>query len=398
MNVYQKLIYKVIEVVYVDNLGFGVIFMQYKDQFFYGVYDEDWCGGNIMFNGKVYIFQSQYYFLDFMDYVELIIVDFFGDGKFFVVDMVQQFYDQVVQFWKQGKKEEVMFYFGRVVYIFEDMSMFIVYIILYFFEIFDEFSYVEEVYDFVENDIFLMVVDDIFNNCVFFDFMFIKWWQIFQEKQRFIIGEDIYVVDNENGYMDFFYGVVWVYVDMIVYNVWCYMFYFIGKDINFWSECGYFGSYFWMKEFKKGDWSIFKFQFFGVSLIIIVFKDIDMQNVYFKIFGYVEIYDKNWNFIVCYVQDLNLLVDMSVIVLGDIVYIYIYVDKDDWFDDDVDGWVIRNIEFYVNFDVNVLSGFKIFDGREYSKVQWVVYEIMQYDIRVVVGFMEKFFEDVGVSG
>ncbi|KUH31639.1 hypothetical protein APY94_11860 [Thermococcus celericrescens] len=74
------------------------------------------------------------------------------------------------------------------------------------------------------------------------------------------------------------------------------------------------------------------------------------------------------------------------------------MSKDDWLDDDVDGWAIRNIELHANFDVNAPSGFKTLDGRAYSKVQWAVYETMQYDIRAMAGLMEKFFEDVGVTG
>ncbi|WP_010477578.1 hypothetical protein [Thermococcus zilligii] len=67
-------------------------------------------------------------------------------------------------------------------------------------------------------------------------------------------------------------------------------------------------------------------------------------------------------------------------------------------DNDVDGWAIRNIELHASFDVNSPSGFRTLDGREYSKVQWAVYESMVYTIRSVAGLMEKFFEDVGVAG
>lgn len=97
MNVHQKLTYKAIEAVYADNPGLGAILMQYKDQLLYGAYDEDWRGGNITFNGKVYTLQSQYHFLDPMDHAELITVDLFGDGKSSAADMAQQLYDQAVQ-------------------------------------------------------------------------------------------------------------------------------------------------------------------------------------------------------------------------------------------------------------------------------------------------------------
>lgn len=398
MNVHQKLTYKAIEVVYADNPGLGAILMQYKDQLLYGAYDEDWRGGSIKFNGKIYTLQSQYHFLDPMDHAELMTVDLFGDGESSAADMTQQLYDQAVQLWKQGKKEEAMLYLGRAVHILEDMSMLIAHTTPHLFQTLDEFSYAEEAHDFVENEISPTVADDILNNRVPLDLTPIKWWQIPQEKQRFIIGEDIYVADNENGHMDLSHGVAWAYADMIAHNAWRYMLYSTGKDINLWSERGHLGSYFWTKELKKGDWSVFKLQFLGASSITIVFKDIDMQNIYFKTLGYVEIYDKNWNLIVRYAQDPNPLVDTSVTVPGDTVYIYTHVDKDDWLDGTVDGWAIRNIELHANFDVNAPSGFKTLDGREYSKVQWAVYETMQYGIRAIAGLMEKFFEDVGVSG
>ncbi|WP_297468224.1 hypothetical protein [Thermococcus sp.] len=112
----------------------------------------------------------------------------------------------------------------------------------------------------------------------------------------------------------------------------------------------------------------------------------------------VEIYDKDHHLIAKYSQDPNLIGPTEVTVPGDTVYIYTHVDKDDWLDDTVDGWSIRNIVVHANFDPNSPSNFKTLDGRTYTKVQWAVYQTMQYDIRLVAGLMEKFFEDVGVTG
>ncbi|AEK72687.1 Phospholipase C/P1 nuclease family protein, putative [Thermococcus sp. 4557] len=398
MNVHQKLTYKAIQAVYKDNSQLGSILMQYQDKLLYGAYDEDWRGGSIEFKGKTYTLQSQYHFLDPMDHSELITVDLFGDRDSSGADMAQKLYEQAVQLWRQGKREEAMLYLGRTVHILEDMSMLVAHTTPALFEDLEQFSYIEDAHDFVENDISPTVADDILNDRVPLDLTPIKWWQIPQEKQRFIYGYDIYIADNENGHMSLANGVAWAYADLIAHNAWRYMLYSTGKDINLWSERGHLGSYFWTKELKKGDWSVLKLEFKGASSITLVFKDIDMQNAYFKTLGYVEVYDKNWNLIARYAQDPNPLEDTSVTVPGDTVYIYTYVTGDDWLDDDVDGWAVRNIELHANFDVNAPSGFKTLDGREYSLVQWAVYETMQYDIRAVAGLMEKFFEDVGVTG
>ncbi|WP_048149052.1 phospholipase C/P1 nuclease family protein [Palaeococcus ferrophilus] len=398
MNVHQRLTYKAIEAVYADNPTLGNILMQYQDRLLYGAYDEDWRGGSIDFNGKTYTLQSQYHFHDPMDHAELITVDLLGDRKSSGADMAQELYEKAVQLWKEGKKEEAMLYLGRSVHILEDMGMLVAHTTPHMFETLDEFSYIEDAHDFVENEISPTVADDILNNRVPLDLTPIRWWEIPNEKGRFILGKDIYVADNENGHMDLSHGVAWAYADLIAHNSWRYMLYSTGKDINLWSERGHLGSYFWTKELKKGDWSVFKLQFLGASAITIVFKDIDMQNVYFKTLGYVELYDRNGNLVARYSQDPNPLVDTSVTVSGDTVYIYTHVEGDDWFDDDVDGWAVRNIEVKANFDVNAPSGFRTLDGREYSNVQWATYESMVYTIRAVAGLMEKFFEDVGVKG
>ncbi|WP_297457877.1 phospholipase [Thermococcus sp.] len=398
MNVHQRLTYKAIEAVYQDNPRLGAILMQYQDRLLYGAYDEDWRGGSIEFKGKTYTLQSQYHFHDPMDHSELITVDIFGDRDSSGADMAQQLYEKAVQLWKQGDREGAMLYLGRAVHILEDMGMLVAHTTPALFEDLEQFSYIEDAHDFVENEISPTVADDILNDRVPLDLTPIKWWQIPEEKKRFIIGEDIYIADNENGHMDLSNGVAWAYADLIAHNSWRYMLYSTGKDINLWSERGHLGSYFWTKTLKKGDWSVLKLQFLGASSITIIFKDIDMQNAYFKTLGYVEIYDKNWNLIARYSQDPNPLVDTSVTVPGDTVYIYTHVDKDNWLDDDVDGWAIRNIELHANFDVNAPSGFRTLDGREYSKVQWAVYESMVYTTRSAAGLMEKFFEDVGVTG
>lgn len=398
MNVHQRLTYKAIEAVYADNPTLGTILMQYKDQLLYGAYDEDWRGGSIEFGGKVYTLQSQYHFHDPMDHAELVTVDIFGDRKSSAADMAQQLYNQAVQLWKQGKKEEAMLYLGRAVHILEDMGMLVAHTTPHMFETLDEFKYIENAHDFVENEVSPSVADDILNNRVPLDLTPIKWWEIPNEKGRFIWGEDIYVADNENGHMDLSHGVAWAYADLIAHNAWRYMLYSTGKDINLWSERGHLGSYFWTKELKKGDWSVFKLQFLGASSITIVFKDIDMQNIYFKTLGYVELYDRNGNLVARYAQDPNPLVDTSVTVPGDTVYIYTHIDRDDWLDGTVDGWSIKNIEVKASFDVNSPSGFRTLDGREYTRVQWATYESMVYTIKAIAGLMEKFFEDVGFSG
>ncbi|ACJ15697.1 hypothetical protein TON_0212 [Thermococcus onnurineus NA1] len=397
MNVHQKLTYKAIEAVYQDNPELGQILMQYKDQLLYGAYDEDWTGGSIEIDGKVYTIQSQYHFLDPMDHAELFTVNLLGDPDTSAADMAQRLYDTAVQLWKQGKYEEAMYYLGRAVHIIEDQGMLIAHQTPHLFEDLEQFKYIENAHDFVENEISPAVADDILNNRVPLDLTPIKWWQIPDEKARFMWGGDIYIADNENGHMSLANGVAWAYADLAAHNSWRYMLYSTGQDIILWSEWGHLGSYFWTKELRKGDWSVLKLEFKGASSITIVFKDIDMQNVYGRTLGYVEIYDKNWNLIAKYAQDPNLFVDTSVTVPGDTVYIYTHVDKNDWFDSDVDGWAIRNIELHANFDINAPSGFETLDGREYSNVQWAVYESMQYNIRLVAGLMEKFFEDVGLS-
>ena len=398
MNVHQRLTYKAIEAVYQDNPALGSILMQYKDQLLYGAYDEDWTGGSIDIGGKTYTIQSQYHFLDPMDHAELFTVALLGDPDTSAADMAQRLYEKAVQLWKQGDRAGAMYYLGRALHIIEDQGMLIGHQTPHLFEDLEQEKYVENAHDFVENQVSPTVADDILNNRVPLDLTPIKWWQIPQEKARFIQGYDIYLTDNENGHMSLSNGVAWAYADLAAHNSWRYMLYSTGKDINLWSEWGHLGSYFWTRTLRKGDWSVLKLEFKGASSITIVFKDIDMQNAYFKTLGYVEIYDKNWNLIARYAQDPNPLVDTSVTVPGDTVYIYTHVDSTAWLDSDVDGWAIRNIELHANFDVNAPSGFKTLDGREYTKVQWAVYETMQYNIRLLAGLMEKFFEDVGISG
>jgi len=256
---------------------------------------------------------------------------------------------------------------------------------------------VVKAHDYIENNVSPGVMDDILHHRVPVPTKPIYWWQIPQEKKNFIQGEDIYLDRNEIGHMDLSHGVAWAYVDLAAHNAWRYMLYSTGKTIRLEGPYKIFGTYFWTRELKKGDWSILKLQFLGASSITLHFADIDMQNFYGKTLGYVEIYDKNHHLIAKYAQDPNLIGPTVVTVPGDTVYIYTHVDKSAWLDNTVDGWKMGYITVHANFNINSPSDFKTFDGRTYTKAQWAVYETITFDLRLVAGLFEKFFQDVGIS-
>ncbi|WP_297534741.1 phospholipase [Thermococcus sp.] len=398
MNVHQRLTYMAIKAVYQDDPKLGEILMKYEYQLLYGAYYEDYLGGTITIGGKTYTLESQFHFIDPMDHAGLFVTDIATGHDVSAADKAQELYEKAVQLWKEGNYTGAMLYLGRTVHILEDASMIIAHNTPHLFEVLEEFKYAEDAHDFVENNVSPIVADDILNGRVPLNLTPIKWWQIPEEKKKFIQGEDIYRGPHENGHMSLANGVAWAYVDLAAHNSWRYMAYATGKDINLWGPLGHLGPYFWTKELKKGDWSVLKLQFLGASSITLVFFDIDMQNFYGKTLGYVEIYDKDHHLIAKYAQDPNLIGPTEVTVPGDTVYIYTHVDKSDWLDSTVDGWSMRNIIVHANFDPNSPSNFKTLDGRTYTKVQWAVYETMQYDIRLVAGLMERFFQDVGVTG